>query len=149
MGTRRTAQDRNFCHGGGRMQNTFYDFVGQSPLKVWEAADGDYGILVTVSLFCKLSVLFFAFWWNITRKSLYRMTSHSQYGSPSQYLQLSLSIKAVCISQYLALCLDLRLLTWDMISAGIKYELNATVCIKGKKCVIPYLGSQARYWMFF
>ena len=34
---------------GGGQNNTFYDFVGQSPVKVWEAEGQDWALLRTVS----------------------------------------------------------------------------------------------------
>ena len=34
---------------GGGHNNTFYDFVGQSPVKVWEADGHEWALLKTVS----------------------------------------------------------------------------------------------------
>ncbi|KAH8117396.1 hypothetical protein DFH11DRAFT_1851743 [Phellopilus nigrolimitatus] len=70
---------------GGGQSNTFYDFVGQSPVKVWEA-DGDWRLLHTQD---------FPF--------------------------------AIRIPESIPPSIALEK------GAGIKYELNATLCMKGKK----------------
>ena len=118
-----------------RTVNTFYDFVGQSPLKVWEAPDGEYGVLVTVSSFVAFSL---TIRWPYLRKYFYRMIFLLQYEFQSQYLQLLPLIKAVRVMQPST---DYSNSSHLFMTAGIKYELNATVCIKGKKCVY----SNARY----
>ena len=120
---------------GGGQSNTFYDFVGQSPLKVWEAPDGEYGVLVTVSSFVAFSL---TIRWPYLRKYFYRMIFLLQYEFQSQYLQLLPLIKAVRVMQPST---DYSNSSHLFMTAGIKYELNATVCIKGKKCVY----SNSRY----
>ena len=35
---------------GGGLQNTFFDFVGQSPINLWQSRGEDYGNLTTVRL---------------------------------------------------------------------------------------------------
>ena len=34
---------------GGGVANTYFDFVGQSPINLWQAPGDDYGLLQTVS----------------------------------------------------------------------------------------------------
>ena len=78
---------------GGGLANTFFDFVGQSPINLWQASGGEYGALQTVS---QHSVLFRR--WSVVRRLLIRSkTSRSTFVSPSPYLPVLHLREAVCM----------------------------------------------------
>ncbi|KAI0763704.1 hypothetical protein BC629DRAFT_1725846 [Irpex lacteus] len=89
---------------GGGLANTFFDFVGQSPLNLWQS-QGEYSSLTTQD---------FPFYIRIPESI-----------PPSIALEKGGAYAAIISATE-------RLLIYPN-TAGIKYELIATLCIKGKK----------------
>ena len=78
---------------GGGLQNTFFDFVGQSPINLWQQPGEEYGNLTTVSPASTLS-------WSLARltsRSSKTFLSTSVSRSPSR--RASLLTKVVSVLQ--------------------------------------------------
>ena len=114
---------------GGGNQNTYSDHVGSSPVKIW-AAEGEWDVLGSVSatsrdaFFCVS--LFFS------------KISHSPYEFPNQFRRASNLTREVReFKDYFP-----RTPAHNH-SAGIRYVLTATLCLRSKRCVMfcrPYLS---------
>lgn len=107
---------------GGGNQNTYSDHVGSSPVKIW-AAEGEWDVLGSVSatsrdaFFCVS--LFFS------------KISHSPYEFPNQFRRASNLTREVReFEDYFP-----RTPAHNH-SAGIRYVLTATLCLRSKRCVM-------------
>lgn len=108
---------------GGGEANTYYDFVGPSPVNLWSTSD-EYSLLRSVSSCFLTAFTFFhlLMWYGMVSK-----TSHSLSGYLSRYRPPLRSRTEVS-------GLDMSDLDWcSLKAAGIAYELVASVCTKGKK----------------
>ena len=109
---------------GGGVPNTFYDFVGPSPVNLWSSPD-EYSLLRSVSSFlCGSSCLI--------RLGVSSKTFRSLYAFLSRYRPRSRWI--VEVGDFLNFRFVLCQRDGYCI-AGISYELVASVCTKGKRCV--------------
>ena len=109
---------------GGGEANTFYDFVGPSPVNLWSSPD-EYSLLRSVSSsFCNSSCL--------SLVCVSSKTSHSPYAFLNRYRPRFRWIVKVrdFLNFRFALCQRV-----GYYIAGIGYELVASVCTKGKRCV--------------
>jgi hypothetical protein len=111
--------------------NSYYDFVGQSPVNLWRSSE-EYSLLhsvrtIVTALFLSLSYFLL---------SLLSKTFLSIFGYPSPSPQLS-RLKTVVrsISRPFRASPDL----WRF-QAGIKYELVGQVCIRSKSYVSPLMS---------
>jgi hypothetical protein len=105
----------------GGQANTFYDFIGNSPINLWQSEE-DYGTLQTVS----------------TRDVSTMLGPDSHLGRfpvPHSDTRINTTQHQPRERWYVDTICFLFALTRTS-AAGIKYELVATVCTKGKKCVI-------------
>ena len=107
---------------GGGLQNTFFDFVGPSPINLWQSGD-DYGNLTTVRPLHRIS--------QDGSSCCHAMQQDFPFSiripeSIPPTITLEKGGKSCCYTS------DMLLRTKRPI-AGIKYELIATVCVKEKK----------------
>lgn len=114
---------------GGGAANTFYDFVGPSPVNLWSSPD-EYSLLRSVSSSLCGSSFFVNLW--VSSK-----TFRSPYAFLSQYPPRFRWIVEVGDFLNFKFVLCQRV---GYYIAGIGYELVASVCTKGKRCV-AYLSA--------
>ncbi len=116
--------------GGG--QNSFFDYVGQGPVNLWQSSE-EFSVLQSVSfpsLLFSLSPLLLVPYFE------YSKTSPSTFEYPSQFPRLSHSTVAVRpITRFLCAPPDFR-----VCQAGIKYEIVGQVCVQGKSYVFPFMA---------
>lgn len=118
---------------GGGQSNTFYDFVGPSPVNLWTASD-EYGMLKTVRLVWSPGIL-------IQTIQINSKISNSQSEYPSQYRRASLLTTEVTKFHQMLMpnTETLTLSSWNKLRAPCE-RLH-----KGKKVsVISHL-----YWRLF
>ncbi len=117
----------------GGAQNSFYDFVGQSPIHLWQSSE-EYSMLHSVSppLTFFLSLFPFLLVPHVEYSKIYLST----FEYLSQFPRLSRSKVAVSpITRSLGAPPDL-----SVCQAGIKYELVGQVCVQGKTYVFPFMS---------
>lgn len=111
---------------GGGATNTFSDFVGPSPVNLWQSGE-EYSMLPTVRHSTHHYGDIF-----LTTGYASSKISHSIFAYLSPFHLVLLWRKAV--STLISVSRE-SLLRGSVTSAGIRYDLVATVCVKGKKCV--------------
>jgi hypothetical protein len=114
----------------GGPQNSFYDFVGQSPINLWQSPD-EFSMLHSVSLPCPpfLPLLLVP---DIEYSKMFLSTF--EYRNPFHRLSRS-RMEVRSITRSLGASPDVLLS-----QAGIKYELVGQVCVQGKAYVFPFLS---------
>lgn len=120
---------------GGGITNTFFDFVGQSPISVWQSNE-EYGELT--------SVRHIHFSWLDTfslnclhmhssiRIAYHRWTFLSSFVFQSRFHPALRWRRAVRIG-FISIIDSNSRIDANKFLAGVKYELIATICVKGKK----------------
>lgn len=106
---------------GGGVANTFFDFVGQSPINVWQARE-EYGVLHAVSGADSFVDCQFECRHCVTAR-FPLLYSHPGVDSSQYFLGERRYVESPTPHGEHA---------YNSV-AGIKYELIASVCIKGKK----------------
>ena len=113
----------------GGAQNSFYDFVGQSPINLWQSSE-EYSMLHSVS------PPLFPIYLLLVPHNEYSKIYLSTFEYPSRFPRLLHSKVAVRpITYSLGAPPDLL-----VSQAGIKYELVGQVCVQGKTYVFPSMS---------